>query len=45
MNTYFRKELEKKVTYDSRGNKTQIDYMLVSKRMGMKVKGCESSTW
>ena len=38
MNTYFRKELEKKVTYDSGGNKTRIDYMLVSKRMGMKVK-------
>ena len=38
MNTYFRKESEKKVTYESGDNKTQIDFMLVGKRMGMKVK-------
>ena len=42
MNTYFRKELEKKVTYESGENKTQIDFMLVGKRMGMKVKDAKA---
>ena len=42
MNTYFRKELEKKVTYESGENKTQIDFMLVGKRIGMKVKDAKA---